>query len=121
MTLYHAGDHAGWARPEEKAGFTDEIDYLANLGIKADLAFVNVTGCRTSGYPEELYQGNLYTIDKLHPAVIVPTHGLNNERAYRAFAQRLAGDRTGVQVFSAENKGDHFSYRGQSIIETSSW
>jgi len=120
LTLYHAGDHAGWSAPEGREEFTQEINYLADLGVKADLAFVNVTGCRHSGHPEELYQSNLYTVDKLNPAIIIPTHGINNERAYREFAQRLAGDRAGVRVFSAENKGDHFVYRGQSIVETSS-
>lgn len=119
LTLYHAGDHAGWSVPEGKGEFTQEIDYLAERISQVDLAFVNVTGCRHSGHTEELYESNAYTLGKLRPTEVIPTHGLNNEKVYREFAQRLQCDYPKVTVFAPENKGDRYVYSSPHTRPTS--
>jgi len=116
VKIYHAGDHAGWASDEDKHEFTDEIDYLAKIEDDVDFAFVNVTGCRHSGHPDELFQSNLYTLHKLHPKVLIPTHGLDNEHVYRDFADRIRAEDEEVEIYSPSFKGDHFRYATNSGI-----
>ncbi len=110
LVLYHAGDHAGWEEGE-KDGFTSEIDYLDQYVDRLDLAFVNVTGCHAHG-PEPLKDGNVYTIEKLEPSVVIPTHAANREYVYEEIAGEYADEGVGTIIRYPVNRGDSFVYRG---------
>ncbi len=116
ISIWHAGDHAGWDDEDTKAEFIREIDYLDGLVGEVDFAFVNVTGCRHSGHPEELFEGNAYTIDKLNARVTIPTHGVHNEHKYKEFAERMASENYNTEIYAPENCGDNFFYHNGSII-----
>jgi L-ascorbate metabolism protein UlaG (beta-lactamase superfamily) len=115
LSLYHAGDHAGW-RDGEKRGFTDEIDYLAEHVNEPDFAFLNITGCHAHG-PEPLWEGTAYTVDKLRPKVLIPTHAGDREYLYEEFAERAGQEGLDATVYCPENRGDSFLYRGGAVQE----
>lgn len=108
VKFYHAGDHAGW-NEGEKAGFTDEIDYITPFCDNLDFAFVNVTGCHAHG-EIPLREGTYYTMDKLHPKVLIPTHGLDREEVYAQFMDRMKRDGYNVESFCAQGRGDYYEY-----------
>lgn len=114
LTIYHAGDHAGW-REGEKDGFIAEIDYLAELVDGVDFAFVNITGCHVQD-KDALYEGNRYTVQKLSPKVLIPTHGIHSEYKYREYAEEMAKDGFDLEVFAPMNKGDRFIYDPDSRL-----
>ena len=112
VTLYHSGDHAGW-REGEEAAYKDEIDFLEGSVGVVDIAFRNVTGCRfTDRCPLE--ESNAYMLDKLHPYVMIPTHGLDNEVKYTEAVEVLKSKGYELDAFCPCNKGDHFRYEGRS-------
>ena len=113
VELYHAGDHAGW-NEGERAGFIDEIDYIADYVVDLDFAFVNVTGCHTHG-EEPLREGNYYTFDRLNPKMMIPTHAYGMEYRYRAFVDRMKEDGIKVTAFTPSYSGDHFEYTNESV------
>jgi len=108
LEIYHAGDHAGW-REGEKAGFTQEIDFLAQYTSNVDLAFINVTGCHVRD-TVVLLESTLYTVEKLSPEVLVPTHGSQTEYVYRRIAEKPEIRSLGIPMMCAENRGDRFTY-----------
>jgi ankyrin repeat protein/L-ascorbate metabolism protein UlaG (beta-lactamase superfamily) len=112
VTLFHAGDHAGWAEGQRE-GFTREIDYLNERVDEVDLAFVNITGCHAHG-PEQLWEGNCYTINWLNPGVVVPTHAIDREYLYKEFADRVKREDLDVKVYCPENRGDKYHYKGKA-------
>jgi ankyrin repeat protein/L-ascorbate metabolism protein UlaG (beta-lactamase superfamily) len=112
LTLFHAGDHAGWAEGE-KQGYLDEIDYLADKGLAMDLTFINVTGCHAHN-PDALKEGNLYTIGKLSPKAVFPTHGVDRESVYAEAAKAIADAGVKTPVACPQARGDHYFYsKGQ--------
>jgi len=113
LKLYHAGDHAGW-NEGEREGFTSEIDYLAPYCENLDMAFLNVTGCHAHG-EAPLREGTYYTLDKLQPKMMIPTHGLDREEVYGQFVERMKKDGYYVKTFTAENRGDWFEYSSESL------
>jgi hypothetical protein len=113
LSLYHAGDHAGWA-DGERDGFFSEIDYLRPFVGSLDLAFVNVTGCHAHD-PERLREGNLYTIRELEPRVLVPTHAINREYVYAQASEELAAAGAATVFCCPGNRGDSYFYNGESI------
>ncbi|MEW6745447.1 MAG: ankyrin repeat domain-containing protein [Planctomycetota bacterium] len=115
ITLYHAGDHAGW-REGERDGFTSEIDYLAEQTQRVDIAFVNVTGCHAHG-EEPLRESLTYTLEKLAPKVLVPTHALNRESVYRQTANELGAAGYPGKVLCPGYRGDLFVFRGDGIAK----
>lgn len=115
LTLYHAGDHAGW-REGQRDGYTQEIDYLAERTDNLDLAFLNVTGCHT-GDTTALFEAVMYTMDKLHPKCWFPTHGSDREYAYETFTAKVAGAGCTSTPACAENRGDWFVYRGGVVAQ----
>lgn len=117
VEIYHAGDHAGWL-PDQKQGFTDEIDFLADKVGELDFAFVNVTGCHVRD-KDALREGNYYTINKLNPQVVIPTHALNWEHEYKIAADRAKEDGIEVEFFCPANCGDSFHYTRDKTIEIS--
>ena len=113
LTLYHAGDHAGWA-DDERDGFIAEIDYLDPYVDDLDLAFVNVTGCHAHD-PERLREGNVYTLNTLRPKLLIPTHAGNREYVYRRAADELAAAGVTTSVCCPGNRGDGYFYNGETI------
>lgn len=113
LTIYHAGDHAGWAEGE-KEGYTREIDYLAGKVSHVDLAFLNITGCHAHD-PEALAEGTVYTLKKLSPLVMIPTHAGGREYLYSEYAERAVKENWKVKVVSVENRGDSFQFRKGTI------
>jgi ankyrin repeat protein/L-ascorbate metabolism protein UlaG (beta-lactamase superfamily) len=113
LTLYHAGDHAGWA-DGERDGFFEEIDYLAPYVDDLDMAFLNVTGCHAHD-PERLREGNIYTLDTLGPKLLIPTHASGREYVYRDVAQEMAAEGVTTPVCLPDFRGDGFFYAGGRI------
>ena len=115
VTLYHAGDHAGW-REGEKAGFTGEVDYLASLGYSIDAAFLNVTGCHAHGNCP-LEDGTQYTLEKLSPTVWFPTHAGGREHVYREFAATIGAQNFSSQITCPSYRGDLFAYHDGQLVQ----
>ena len=113
LWIYHAGDHAGWA-DGEKDGYFDEIDYLDGYVDELDIAFLNVTGCHAHD-PDRLMEGNVYTLEKLQPKVMIPTHAGFREVRYVEAAEGLAEAGVVVPVICPDNRGDSFYYGGDGI------
>ncbi len=113
LTIYHAGDHAGW-EDGQKAGFTDEIDYLAAKVAKVDLAFLNVTGCHTNGACP-LNDSVQYTLTKMSPAVWFPTHAGGQEYLYRQYETTIADLDFPSQMICPEYRGDRWVFANQSV------
>lgn len=109
VTLYHAGDHAGW-REGHQDGFTAEIDFLAERFSEIDFAFMNVTGCHTND-SIALEQSIVYTLEKLHPHYWFPTHGSDREYVYKEFSSKQAIAAQPCEPMCAENRGDRFIFR----------
>lgn len=114
LTLFHAGDHAGWAE-EERDGYIAEIDYIDTHVDTLDMAFVNVTGCHTHD-PEALREGNSYTISKLEPRLIIPTHGAGGEYVYEE--ARDSAREAGVETpfCCPANRGDAYFYSAGGLM-----
>ena len=113
LTLYHAGDHAGW-NEGEKQGFTDEIDYLAGISDELDIAFCNVTGCHAHGVVP-LKEGTIYTVEKLNPKILVPTHAGGREFIYAQFIETIKDQLQDTRFIIPENRGDSYYYNDGSV------
>ncbi|MCP4581678.1 MAG: hypothetical protein GY839_08645 [candidate division Zixibacteria bacterium] len=109
FTIYHAGDHAGW-RDNQREGFTSEIDFLIDKTDELDFAFVNVTGCHT-GDTLCLAEGTFYTIEKLAPKIIVPTHALDREYVYKEYADKIHAKYPDAEVLCPEHRGDSYMHK----------
>lgn len=113
VTLYHAGDHAGWAEGE-KQGYIEEIDYLAGVSGEIDIAFLNVTGCHAHN-PDALREGTYYTLERLKPRAVIPTHAGGREFVYGQAIERAAEDGIGAAYAYPRCRGDRFIYSGGVI------
>ena len=116
VTMFHAGDHAGWAEGQ-RDGYFAEIDYLDGLVDSPDIAFINATGCHAHD-PARLKEGNIYTLDRLKPRVAVPTHAGNREYAFRAIVEELTADGVTTPIVYPENPGDSFVYANGTMTMT---
>ncbi|UCD63113.1 MAG: ankyrin repeat domain-containing protein [Candidatus Zixiibacteriota bacterium] len=114
LSLYFAGDHAGW-REGQRDGFMAEIDYLAERVDNIDFAFVNVTGCH-AGDTLALAEATFYTLEKLAPKIMVPTHGIDREYVYRQFASKVAAQGFDLPVLCARVRGDRFVFKEDRIL-----
>ena len=114
LNIYFAGDHAGW-REGQKAGFTDEIDFLTDKVNDLDFAFVNVTGCHVRD-TVALAEATFYTIDKLTPNVLVPTHGIDREYVYKEYADKIHARGYDLEVITPEHRGDKYIYKNKQIM-----
>ncbi len=117
VTLFHAGDHAGW-NEGQRDGYVAEIDYIASLNRPIDMAFMNVTGCHTHG-EEPLREGLLYALETLHPKAWAPTHAGDREWVYRDFVNHPDVAPWKVIVACPEHPGDHFFFRNGKLDENS--
>ena len=117
VTIYHAGDHAGW-REGERDGFFAEIDYLAGISTNVDVAFLNVTGCHMQD-KDAMREGNYYTMEKLNTKVLIPTHSLYNSQAYKDFADEAKNQFPDIEYYCPDNAGDRFMYNLSKDVEVS--
>jgi ankyrin repeat protein/L-ascorbate metabolism protein UlaG (beta-lactamase superfamily) len=108
LTIYHAGDHAGWL-PDQRAGYTAEIDSIAAWGRTVDMAFLNATGCHVQD-TIALVEGTEYTLNKLAPRVMIPTHGMNREYYYVDFVAKVKTHFPDVLYFCPQVRGDAMRY-----------
>ncbi len=113
LTLYHAGDHAGW-REGEREGYTREIDFLAEKFPAVDIAFLNITGCHAHD-PAALAEGTAYTLQKLPARMMVPTHAGDREYLYEEYAQKAIQEKWKTEVICPENRGDCFVFGRSSV------
>lgn len=106
VSIFHPGDHANRKR-DFSGPFKTEIDFLADMGLKADILFAPVSGC---GFGDlvAVTKGVYYAIDRLSARSVFPMHAGGNESRYRDFAKNAAGAGYDVPVCPAEFAGDHF-------------
>jgi L-ascorbate metabolism protein UlaG (beta-lactamase superfamily) len=110
LTIYHAGDLAGWL-PEQRAGFTSQIDSIDAAFDAVDIALVNVTGCHHQD-TLALAEGTEYTINKLQPKLVIPTHGSGREYYYKVFMNKFADKFPNLVSFCPNWRGDAVKFTG---------
>ena len=108
LTIYHAGDLAGW-QPNEREGFISQIDSIAAAVDSVDIALVNVTGCHHHD-TLALFEGTAYTVTTLHPRLLIPTHG--PDYIYRRFMNKLKTQFPELMSFCPIWRGDAVKYTG---------
>ncbi|MFC1492720.1 ankyrin repeat domain-containing protein [candidate division KSB1 bacterium] len=110
LVLYHSGDHGRGGRNEQI--FNSNIDYLAEIGVKPDLAFQCSSG---AGQGNIALQGVRYFVDKLNPVISIPIHCGDMEYLLKEFADYVKDNNWNTEVFYPEIKGDHFIYKNGKI------
>jgi L-ascorbate metabolism protein UlaG (beta-lactamase superfamily) len=110
LTIYFSGDHGAFAG-RLKPVFKDNIDYLAGLSDKCDMAFVSVFGSPT-------YDGELYAAEKFRPRVFFPMHYGAKEAGLEEFIKTARNKNPDTQFRAALNQGDCFFYKGGKILFT---
>jgi ankyrin repeat protein len=113
LTIYHAGDLAGWL-PNQREGFTSQIDSIDAAFDSVDIALVNVTGCHHQD-TLALAEGTAYTITKLDPKLVIPTHGAQREYYYRQFMNKFRDQFPNLQSFCPLVRGDAARYANGRI------
>jgi ankyrin repeat protein len=113
LTIFHPGDHAN-GKIGLMEEFTDEIDFLADKGIRPDICFLGIRGC-SLGSPEEVKEGVEYTLKTLKPRVFIPMHAGAQGDVYHEFIDGIQGDFPSIQMVAQDNRGDHFTYNGGKI------
>jgi L-ascorbate metabolism protein UlaG (beta-lactamase superfamily) len=113
VVIYHAGDHANRLR-DFSGPYCGEIDYLADFGLRPDIAFMPISGCGF-GDQEAVKMGVHYALEALEPRVFIPMHSGGGEYRYRDFISDCKDKFPDVQMEAAENKGDHYRYRDGRI------
>ena len=106
IVIYHPGDHVN---KSDGLGldYKSEIDYLAGLKKKVDIAFFPVNGC---GFPdaEAVKRGNLYAIEELKPVLCLSMHADTKE--CEGFAELIKQKYPGIQAGFGLFPGDRFNY-----------
>lgn len=113
LVIFHAGDHAS-GKVELHPEYTDEIDYLADINVPIDIAFMPVTGC-SLGTPESVREGVAYALMKLNPKVYFPQHAMDSEYLFISHADFVRERGYHGLIGLTENSGDHFEYRSQHL------
>jgi len=106
IVVYHPGDHVN-KTSEIAKDFKSEIDYLAGLKKKVDIAYLPVAGC---GFPdlESVKTGNYYVVRTLKPEISFSMHaGMEQCAGFSKEAcQKLPDSRVEFSKFP----GDRFYY-----------
>jgi ankyrin repeat protein len=110
LTIYHAGDLAGWL-PDQRDGFTSQVDSIDAAYGAVDIALVNVTGCHHQD-TLALAEGTEYTLDKLQPKLVIPTHGYMRENYYVHFMGKFKDKYPSLQSFCPIWRGDAVRFTG---------
>jgi len=113
MVIYHAGDHANRYR-DFSGPYKAEIEWLAEKGVRPDLAFMPISGCGF-GDQEAVKAGVHYTIETLEPFVFLPMHGGSDAYRYKEFVDECEDRFPGTKMEAVEYRGDHFRYRKGKI------
>lgn len=113
LTIFHPGDHAN-GRIGLMEEFTDEIDFLADKGLRPDICFMGIRGC-SLGTPEQVKEGVCYTLEKLKPKAFIPMHAGAEGSMYRDFIEEHRARFASVQMVAPENRGDHFVFKKGKI------
>jgi len=117
LTIFHAGDHSNNKVETSDNDFFPEIDFLAQKGIRPDIAFfLNMYGCGSTN-PEAFQKGIFYAVDKLKIKAVLPMHGADREWVYGNLVEGVAQNNIKVQVGAAVNQGDRFIFRKGSLIK----
>jgi L-ascorbate metabolism protein UlaG (beta-lactamase superfamily) len=115
LTIFHAGDHSNNTIEAAGNNFYPEIDYLAERGIRPDIAFfLNMYGCGSTN-PEAFQKGIFYAVDKLKIKSVLPMHGAYKEWVYGNLVEGVAKNKIDVQVGAAVNQGDRFAFSGGKL------
>lgn len=106
VVIYHPGDHVN-KDGKLTSDFTGEIDYLASLKKKVDIAFFPVNGC---GFPdaEGVKLGNLYAIKELKPVLCIAMHA--DIKQCKDFTDIIMKENPGIHTAYGIFPGDRFSY-----------
>jgi len=110
LTIYHAGDLAGWL-PDQREGFISQIDSINAAVDSVDIALVNVTGCHHQD-TIALAEGTAYTLEKLRPKLVIPTHGYMQEHVYPQFMSKFRGQFPNLLTFCPVYRGDAARFTG---------
>lgn len=113
ISIYHAGDHANRQR-DFSGPYCAEIDWLAEVGARPDVALMPVSGCGF-GDQEAVRMGVNYALDKLQPKVFIPVHALNSEYRYEEFIGRCRNEFPGIRMVAPSHRGDHYDFRKGEI------
>ncbi len=108
LTIFHAGDHAN-GRIGLMTEFTDEIDFLADQGIRPDICFMGIRGC-SLGSPEQVKEGVHHVLKTLGPRAFIPMHAAAQGHLYREFIEECRKQFPAVEMAAPDNRGDHFVY-----------
>ena len=110
LTIFHAGDHSNNKLETAGNDFFPEIDFLAQKGVRPDIAFfLNMYGCGSTN-PEAFEKGIFYAVDKLKIKAVLPMHGADKEWVYGNLAEGVAKNKIKLQVGAAVDQGDRFSF-----------
>jgi len=113
VTILHPGDHAN-RRRDFSGPYKAEIDWLAGLGVRPDIAFLPIAGCGF-GDQEAVRLGVEYALETLEPAVFFPMHGGTNSGRYRDFISQCEDRFPKTRMIAVENRGDHYLYKKGKI------
>jgi L-ascorbate metabolism protein UlaG (beta-lactamase superfamily) len=109
LVIFHAGDHANRQR-DFSGPYQAEIDYLADRGVRPDVAFMPISGCGF-GDQEAVKMGVHYALETLKPRVFMPMHAGRSSYRYHEFIRDCRDQFTDTQMEAPENRGDRFRYR----------
>jgi ankyrin repeat protein/L-ascorbate metabolism protein UlaG (beta-lactamase superfamily) len=106
VAVFHPGDHANRQR-DFSGPYKQEIDFLADQGLKADILFAPVSGC---GFGDivSVKRGVYYAMDRLAARSVFPMHAGGAESRYRDFAREAKNAGYDVPFCLADLAGDHF-------------
>jgi len=110
LTIYHAGDLAGW-RPSERDGFISQIDSIDAAVDSVDIALVNVTGCHHQD-TVALAEGTAYTLTRLNPKLVIPTHAGMRTDYYPKFMSKFNDRFPNLRSFCPVWRGDGAKFTG---------
>jgi L-ascorbate metabolism protein UlaG (beta-lactamase superfamily) len=96
LVIFHSGDH-GNGPPPFKEPFANNIEYLAEIAPKIDLAFI------------PLFGEQFYVAEKLKAKYTFPMHSEPDQ--YREFAEHVAERGLKTKVLAAESRGQKFLYK----------
>ena len=106
VVIYHPGDHVNKS-DSLSPDYKNEIDFLAGLGKKVDIAFFPVNGCAFPD-PEGVKLGNLYAIEKLKPVLCFAMHA--DTEQCRGFAETIMQKYTSIRADFGTFPGDRFNF-----------
>jgi len=115
VTIFHAGDHANRQR-DFSGPFQAEVEFLAEAGIRPDIAFMPISGCGF-GDQEAVKMGVHYTLETLRPKVFLPMHAGNNSWRYHEFIADCRDQFPETRMDAPINRGDLFRYREGSVTD----